>query len=84
MNIRQAFFGKLLKTDLGSVNSVASPMTFLPCFRGRHQLDYLANDFSAEEIKVVISELPLNHAPGPNGFNGKFIRKCWSIINQIS
>lgn len=46
----------------------------------RHQLDHLSDDFSADEIKFVISDMPLNHAPGPDGFNDKFIRKCWSII----
>ena len=28
----------------------------------------------------MISEIPSNHAPSPDGFNGKFIKKCWSII----
>lgn len=46
----------------------------------RQHLDHLANEFSAEEVKTVISKLPLNHAPGPDGFNGKFIKKMLAII----
>lgn len=41
----------------------------------RVQLDHLADDFNVEEIKAVISDMPLNHAPGSDGFNSKFIKK---------
>ena len=30
----------------------------------------------------VIKDLPNNHARGPDGFNGCFIKKCWSIIKD--
>jgi hypothetical protein len=30
----------------------------------------------------VIKTLPLNKAPGPNGFNGAFLKKCWPIIKE--
>lgn len=43
-----------------------------------HQLDHLADDFSEDELNNVI--IPLDHAPRPDGFNGKFIRKCWPIL----
>jgi hypothetical protein len=26
--------------------------------------------------------MPSNHAPGPDGFNGNFFKKCWSIIRE--
>lgn len=38
--------------------------------------------FSEEEIDMVIKSLPNNHAPGPNGFNGLFIKKCWDIVKN--
>jgi hypothetical protein len=43
-------------------------------------LEYLDEEFSLEEISYVVKNLPNNHAPGPNGFNGLFIKKCWDII----
>ena len=46
----------------------------------RHDLNFLANDFTEEDYNKVISEIPNNHAPGPDGLNDKFIKKCWSII----
>jgi hypothetical protein len=24
--------------------------------------------------------MPADHAPGPDGFNGMFMKKCWGII----
>ena len=46
----------------------------------RHDLNFLADDFTEEDYNKVISEIPSNHAPGPDGLNGKCIKKCWSII----
>ena len=34
------------------------------------------------EIEQVIKNLPNSHAPGPDGFNGLFIKKCWNIIKE--
>jgi retron-type reverse transcriptase len=42
----------------------------------------LERPFSKEEIDKIISALPNNKSPGPDGFNGKFMKKCWHIIAQ--
>jgi exonuclease III len=42
----------------------------------------LEEPFSKEEIDAVINDLPSNKSPGPNGFNGDFLKKCWSLIAQ--
>lgn len=36
--------------------------------------------FSKEETDTAIKDMPSNHAPSPDGFNGMFMKKCWSII----
>ena len=41
-----------------------------------YDLDGLDSDFSQDEIDMVIKSLPNNHAPGPDGFNGLFFKKC--------
>ena len=47
-----------------------------------HDLDGLDSDFSQSEIESVIKCLPNSHAPGPDGFNGLFIKNCWNILKQ--
>jgi hypothetical protein len=44
------------------------------------QLCDLDKEFSCNEIDGLISDLPLDKAPGPDGFNGMFIKRCWPII----
>lgn len=44
--------------------------------------------FSGEEIKSVIQDLPSDHYPGPDGFNGCFFKKVlghyWTLHDHIS
>lgn len=42
----------------------------------------LGADFSNLEIEMVIKGLPNEHAPGPDGFSGTFIKKCWHIVKD--
>lgn len=43
-------------------------------------LSWLDNPFSKEEFDSIISELPNNKSPGPDGFNGEFLKKFWNLI----
>lgn len=47
-----------------------------------HDLSGLDDDFSQDEIDIVIKSLPNSHAPGPDSFNGLFIKKCWGIVRD--
>jgi hypothetical protein len=47
-----------------------------------NDLEDLNPDFSQDEIDLVIRGLPNSHAPGPDGFNRLFIKKCWPIIKE--
>jgi hypothetical protein len=40
-----------------------------------HDLLHLDNPFADDEIEVVIKEIPVDRAPGPDGFNGYFLKK---------
>jgi hypothetical protein len=46
------------------------------------QLLEMDHPFSEEEIKLALSDMPLDHAPGPDGFNGLFLKKCWPRIKN--
>ena len=45
-------------------------------------LSHLVQPFSKEEIDLLVSKLPVDKAPGPDGFNGMFFKKCWNIIKE--
>lgn len=42
----------------------------------------LSTPFTKEEIECVVKLMPIDEAPGPDGFNGLFFKKCWHIIKE--
>lgn len=42
----------------------------------------LDGPFIIEEILAVLKDMPPDHAPGPDGFNGVFFKRCWNIIKD--
>jgi hypothetical protein len=40
------------------------------------RLEDLSVPFTKEEIDAVVSSLPIDKAPGPDGFNGQFLKSC--------
>lgn len=49
-------------------------------FPNKHDLTSLVLPFEMEEIDSVVKHLPLDKAPGPDGFTTNFVIKCWPII----
>lgn len=45
-------------------------------------LEALSAPFSQEEINEVLKHLPVDRAPGPYGFTGLFVKRCWDIIKD--
>lgn len=45
-------------------------------------LAWLEDPFTREEIDSVVKNLPNDKAPGPDGFNNDFIKKCWHFIKE--
>jgi hypothetical protein len=43
-------------------------------------LEILEEPFTKEEIDSIIQQLPTYKSPGPNGFNGDFLKKCWPTL----
>ncbi|CAO2167262.1 unnamed protein product [Urochloa humidicola] len=50
----------------------------------QHQdnLQHLSQPFSKDDIDKVVKTMPSDKAPGPDGFNGCFIKSCWEIIKE--
>jgi hypothetical protein len=45
-------------------------------------LNSLSQPFLVAKIDNIIRIMPADKAPGPDGFNGVFIKKCWPIIKE--
>nr|XP_040251774.1 uncharacterized protein LOC120968845 [Aegilops tauschii subsp. strangulata] len=45
-------------------------------------LDVLTKPFEKEEMELIVKHMPVDKAPGPDGFNGLFFKRCWHIISQ--
>jgi hypothetical protein len=45
-------------------------------------LEDLSIPFTKEEIDLVVKTLPIDKAPGLDGFNGQFLKSCWHIIKE--
>ena len=47
-----------------------------------NNLDALVSPFTNEEMDKVVQKMPVDKAPGPDGFNEMFLKRCWSIIKE--
>lgn len=45
-------------------------------------LQCLVAPFLRSEIDNIVKTMPADKAPGPDGFNGVFIKKCWPLIKN--
>jgi len=41
-----------------------------------HELSLLDVPFSEEEVWATIKDMPMDKAPGPDGFTGRFYKSC--------
>jgi hypothetical protein len=48
----------------------------------RSELSHLDDPFTMEEISIVLKEIPPDKSPGPDGFNGLFMKKSWDILKD--
>jgi hypothetical protein len=45
-------------------------------------LESLSTPFEQNEMDDIIKYMPVDRAPGPNRFNGMFLKKCWHLIKE--
>mgnify|MGYP000863857686 FL=1 len=74
-------FLEIFKGRMGTVKPIFMGNDILSLIPRVQGLDVLTKPFEVKEIEQVIKELPIDKAPGPDGFNGLFMKKCWPIIS---
>jgi hypothetical protein len=65
---------------LGFSTPIDSSFDFSDYIQAMPNLDSLSGPFTTDEIDKIVHDLPSDKAPGPDGFSGLFIKKCWPII----
>ena len=70
------------KDRLGQVDNTSMSFNLDELLTTHHDLSFLVESFTHKEIDDVVGALPNNKSPGPDGFNSKFIKKCWPFIKK--
>jgi hypothetical protein len=73
--IWQAFKERLAVSDFTSIQ-----FNLHTLMQASDDLSSLVVPFTNQEIDAVIKGLSSDKAPGPDGFNTDFVKKCWPII----
>jgi hypothetical protein len=68
------------KERLGQSDSTNSIAPTAHLLHSDIDLTILEAPFTHDEIDAVVKDFPNNKSPGPDGFNAKFLKKCWPII----
>ena len=79
---KASLFPYSFKNRMGVSNSPQMALDLEALFDWHIHLSSLVDMFSTQKIDSLISIIPANKAPGPDGFNGFFMKKCWHIIAQ--
>jgi len=82
--LAEEFYKKLLGTSqMGFSDEFATRITHLisPIVPAESAA-LLEKPVTAEEIKKTMFSMPLNKAPGPDGFTTEFFKSSWSVVGE--
>ena len=72
---RQVSFGIPSRTEWEST-VIIMHLDLQSLITPRNNLQPLVEPFETEEINNIVKKMPIDKAPGPDGFNGLFLKKC--------
>ena len=70
------------RSRMGQATGINMQFDLARLFNRVDGLEELTIPFTTEEMDLVVKEMPAHKAPGPDGFNGLFLKKCWAIIKE--
>lgn len=77
--------GLMWSSFINRMGMTSSPTMLFDLASLIHQvdgLDSLVSPFRTDEIDSIVKRMPNDKAPGPDGFNGLFLKKCWQFIKS--
>ena len=79
---KAAAFLHSFKNRMGVTISTTQPPNLDVLLPVVEDLEVLVAPFTTEEIDDVVKNMKVDKAPGPDGFNGQFLKKCWHIVKK--
>lgn len=70
------------KNRMGTTEHIQMVLNLNSLFHRIQGLEALSSIPSRNKMDQIIKNLPIDRAPGPDGFNGLFLKKCWLIISE--
>lgn len=77
---KESVLFEAFKDRLGKTSPQPMRFNLSKLFRSQVDFDSLTTPFTHAEIDDVVKEMPADRAPGPDGFNGAFLKAGWPII----
>ncbi|KAG2656100.1 hypothetical protein PVAP13_1KG055054 [Panicum virgatum] len=81
-NEKAALLWEAFKERMGQSDNPEMLFDLSALITGFQNLDSLMEPFTKEEIDDIVKSIPADRAPGPDGFNGFFLKKCWHIVKE--
>ena len=64
------------KNRMGSSRGINMGFDLSSLIESVEGLDILTKPFEKEEMDKIVKHMPVDKAPGPDGFNGLFFKRC--------
>jgi len=65
---------------MGCTTNPTMPFDLTQFLQTSESVDEMSRPFSIEDIDSVIKQMAADKAPGPDGFNGVFLKSCSEIV----
>jgi hypothetical protein len=75
-------FWQCYKGRMGISIPTGNPFDISEILSPVDDLSPLVEPFGEEEISNIVKYMKTDRAPGPDGFNGLFLKKCWHILKH--
>jgi hypothetical protein len=75
-------FWREYKERMGRSESISMQFDLERILHRVDGLQELTRPFEEAEMDEIIKHMPADRAPGPDGFNGLFLKKCWPIVKH--
>lgn len=79
---KAAIIWNAFRNRMGVTEETVMQFQLEDLFSSQVDLSSLIEPFTQEEINNIVRRMPPDKAPGPDGFNGLFLKKCWQTVKQ--